>query len=455
MDGSDYLGFPTRNMLAVPDPMSLVGLPGLTGAIWNGVGEVPTNVSQGWKLYVSATLANYVRTLVVVGPILHGHSIPFKYLSSLSRVRDQNAGVFGFSQVGKCIVAYLHDVSKISTLLAVLRGRLEGEEHEGPFVPRLPSAWSGASVFYRFGSYRGGRIEIAGISRLDDRSDPLSVIKLVEVNPFVSADDARTGEETRKSADVSPSILARFPAVSPICRSGKGGVFRAIDIQSPARTGVIVKIGLRLGSVLLDGRDGAHFLERESSMYQALRDSGPGDALARPIAFSREECANVLVLEELQGVDLTLHRSKIANDPSHLASAIRLIQRVHRAGFCLGDAKASNFIVRGEDLLLVDLESVSPLGESRKALPSTFVIVGLPGTSREASDILHFLVSLVCPAARDGLALSQARIIRLPDFADELVAEDAWGHEAIRLLRFALHTLQADPSLQRFDGALS
>jgi hypothetical protein len=206
--------------------------------------------------------------------------------------------------------------------------------------------------------------------------------------------------------------------------------------------------------MLLDGRDGAHFLDREWLMYRAMRDSGLGEVLARPIAFSKEEGANVLVLEEIRGVDLTVHRQRSVNDSSQLASAIRLIQRIHRAGFSLGDAKASNFIVSGTDLFAIDLESASSLCGSREALPSTFMIVGLPAISHAAYDILHFLVSMICPPGREALVLSQARLIRLPDFAYEVVVEDAWGLEAVRLLRIALDMLRTEPSLSAFDRAL-
>jgi hypothetical protein len=453
-DGSEDLHNLLGDMHTVPEPRRLVGQPGATHDIWNGVGTVPESVSQGWKLYVSTTLANFVSTLEVVGPLLRDHGIPFKYLSSLSRVRDQNAGLLGYSQVGKCIVAYLYDESKVPTLLTALRSTLEKMGHEGPFVPRLPAAWRGASVFYRFGSYRGKYVEIAGVERLDDRRDPLSVISLIDVNPFVSLNDCDSGERDGEAGNVVPSVLERFPVVSVICRSGKGGVFRSIDIQEPARTGVIVKIGLRLGSALPDGRDGAHFLDREWRMYAAMIDAGLGNVLARPIAFSEESGANVLVMEEIHGEDLATYRARSTDDASKIAPAIRLIRRIHRAGFSLGDAKAANFILSVRGLVIVDLESANSLSAAAVPLPATFMMDGLRGIGPEAQDIFHFLISLIYPAGRGGSALSQARVIRLPECADEAVAKDAWGGEAIRLLRLAMKALPGAPSMDEFDRAL-
>jgi hypothetical protein len=124
MDGSKHLYYPSHDVPVVPDPISLVGKPGVTDATWSSIGDMPAGVSQGWKLYVPATLANYVSTLKVVGPVFFDNGIPFKYLSSSSRVRDLNAGLFGFSQVGKCIVGYLHDSSKIPTARLGMRARL-------------------------------------------------------------------------------------------------------------------------------------------------------------------------------------------------------------------------------------------------------------------------------------------------------------------------------------------
>jgi hypothetical protein len=233
-------------------------------------------------------------------------------------------------------------------------------------------------------------------------------LNLVGVNPFVSATEVFPGKGKAKRVVGRPSILERFPAVSAICRSGKGGVFRSIDVEDPARTGVVVKIGLQLGSALPDGRDGAHFVDREWQMYSAMIGAGLGDVLPIPIAFSREDDANVLVLEEIHGADLAAHRMRSANDSSRLIPAIRLIRRFHRAGFSLGDAKAANFILRGTDLVVVDLESAKLLCGCRDALPATFLIAGLPSLGLEAQDILHFLVSLIYPAGRDGSAMSQA-----------------------------------------------
>jgi hypothetical protein len=455
MDGSEDTYRSLHEMPLIPDPVRLVGRVGATDATWNGVGIIPAAVSQGWKLYVSATLANYVKTLTVAGPIFHDHGIPFKYLSSWSRVRDQNAGLHGFSQVGKCIVAYLHDATKISPVLAALRGSLDAIGHEGPFVPRLPMAWPGAHVFYRFGSYRGKDLDLAGASHADDRLDPLAVMNLVGANPFISADDVAAEAKKSCQVDVGTSVLARFPAVSAICRSGKGGVFRSIDIEDANQAGVIAKIGLRLGSALPDGRDGAHFVQREWRMYCAMREAGLKDVLAKPIAFSKEADANVLVLEEIEGVDLAVHRTRAASDPSQIIPAICLIRRFHRAGFSLGDAKAANFVLRGNDLVVVDLESASLLSQAQVVLPATFVIAGLPDVGCEAQDIVHFLVSLIYPNGRDRAELSQARLIRLPDAVNGGAINDAWALEAVRLLRLVLETLSKDPFLGEFDRAIA
>jgi hypothetical protein len=87
-------------------------------------------------------------------------------------------------------------------------------------------------------------------------------------------------------------------------------------------------------------------------------------------------------------------------------------------------------------------------------LADDFLIAGLPAIGLEAHDIIHFLVSLTYPAGREGLVLSEARLIRLPEFADDAVPNDAWGREAVRLLRFALEALPKDPLLREFDQVL-
>lgn len=308
MDGSTLSKGGMAAIPPVPCPLDLVDAYGQSDGIWFGVGKVPLDISQGWKLYLSATVANYVSILAGVARIFVTRRIPFKYLSSHSRLRDQNAGIFGYSQVGKCIVAYIYEVEGIEELLVELKTLLDTSGHEGPFVPRVPRAWPGGSVFYRYGRYRPGDLQLGGKNVRDDRSAPLSVIAQVTSNPFTSIFSCAS-KPMNSPGFASSSILERYPVLSPICRSGKGGVFVALNSQSATREEVVVKIGLRLGSMLPDGRDAEYFLAHEFDMYQSMRASGLSRWLPCPLAFSRESSGNILVLERIRGKNLAQLRA--------------------------------------------------------------------------------------------------------------------------------------------------
>lgn len=452
MDGSKLSGGVTGALPPVPCPVDLVGECGHSDGIWFGVGKIPVDISQGWKLYVSATVTNYVPTLIGVARIFFEKSIPFKYLNSHSRLRDQNAGIFGYSQVGKCIVAYTYRVAAIKELLLELKMLLDASGHEGPFVPRVPFAWPGGSVFYRYGGYRSGDLRLGGQNVQDDRSEPRSIIARIPSNPFISI-FPEVSARPQSVGFALPSILERYPVTSPICRSGKGGVFIARNSQSATREEVVVKIGLRLGNMLPDGRDASYFLAREFDMYQAMRASGLSRWLACPIAFSRESIGNLMVLEKICGQNLGQWRADGGVDVSRLVDAVSVIERVHEAGFSLGDAKTANFIASPSGMVLLDLESAHCLSLTYEAMPSTFALKGLSGLSPTAFDVIHFLISAVFKPDLPQVPLSIERSIDVPGFVHSFAPADLWDEAALKLLRIALQRLADDPSLVSIAAA--
>lgn len=416
------------NQVSVPSPMALVGFPGSRNEHWYSVGSPPASIRQGWKLYISATPTNYIDMLHEVAQILVSEGIAFKYLRSLSKLMETNAGLHGFSQIGKCVVAYLHDPSVIPAFVRRLYAALDRLCHEGPFVPRLPQAWNGGCVYYRYGSFTATSIRMDNEWVIDDRNRPGHVLSSIPFDPFVET----FGLGRMQDIDKVSSILTRYPVMEVLCRSGKGGVFHAFDANSDLQTELIAKIGLRRGQSLPDGRDGAYFLRHERSMYEVMSSMGLAEYLPKVIDFSSEYDANVMILERIQGENLAEWRRCGGSDPQWLEMALRMIREIHERGFLLGDAKTANFIKCDFRLVLVDLESCRLLRDGDVVdYPATFNILGVKSLSLYDIDLIHFLVSAIYAGDDMAFSLGRARSIDVQQVLADFVPKDQWDISAL------------------------
>lgn len=417
-----------RRVQVVPSPFELIGVMGSVGEAWCAVGNPSAKINQGWKMYVSAVPKNYVDLLRRIVPLIHGAGLAFKYIASIEKLIEVNAGIHGYSQIGKCVVIYVDDVTLVPELIKALRSCIDQLRHVGPLVPKLDRAWVGACVFYRYGAFRGGRLMVSGQLRKDDRANPIDSSCLDVANPFEASSVC-----THQKASGSSSILEKFPVRRTLCKSGKGGVFEGIDLRDG--TDVIVKIGLRHGQELPDGRDGAHFVAHEAYMYGRMVAAGLGPLLPRVIDTSDETDASILVLEKCSGPNLAVWRKEGGNDTAWLRCAIEAIRRVHAAGFTIGDAKLGNFIRGERTLSLVDLESSSEMGaDGGKPKPSTFRILNSAGWSDRTVDLMHFLVSALYLEDCRGLSFKSARSIDIGEFLRGVSVTDDWSYLAYRAL---------------------
>lgn len=416
---------------AVPDPTALVGVLGLRDEHWYSVGSPPASIAQGWKLYVSATPANYVRVLRAVAEVFMDAGFAFKYLRTLEQLMRMNAGLHGFSQIGKCVVAYLHDPDAIPSLVTRLHMVLDHLRHEGPFVPRLPRAWPGGDVFYRYGSFVSASLIVGGEKLTDDRNQPWNILSKMDSNPF--ADSSSNVGET--GPDEMLSILDRYPVTGTVCKSGKGGVFNAFESNGDQSRELVVKIGLRLGQILPDGRDGAHFVQHERSMYELMRVLELSHCLPRIVDFSVEKDATVLILEKLQGENLADWRRCGGSDPVWLRMAMEMIEMIHCRGLVLGDAKTANFVKVDSKLMLVDLEScrLSVHGNNDN-FPKTFAVLGAERYSLEEVDLIHFLVSAIYPVGHSDRWADRGRSVDVQDLLLNFVPKDEWELTALNAL---------------------
>lgn len=341
--------------------------------------------AEGWKLYVSATVVNFVPMIKRIAPLLLDRRVCFKYLSTLACVDEINSGRRGYSQIGKCLVVYA-DGRPVAEIVDEVARALRQDEHCGPRVPRLARVWDDLPIFYRFGSYSGLTIGLGDAARDDDRDVPITEgwSEIEALGRYRAADDSPL------------QFLLRFRIHEVICKAGKGGVFRAYD-RCDGGSRVIVKIGLRHGQTSLFGVDAGCRLEHEARMYGVVREQNLDLPIAESIDFCVTREASLLAVRELAGPTLAERIMRDEVDIGQLLSVLEVIRSVHLLGMRWYDAKAANVIMTDEGVKVVDLESLDfQVGGfyRNEQPPVTFRVEGLT-VARPTFDLIHFLVSCI------------------------------------------------------------
>lgn len=377
------------------------------GQAWKQCGPAVA-ARQGWKLYVSATLLNFRDVLAAAAPVFDSFGIAYKHAANDKALRKLNAGLAGYSQVGKCIVAYLGEGDRAAALVPALKAALSGFRGQCPDVPFARPLGGRLPLFYRYGSYIGTRIDRGGAEREDDRTDfDLAVPEGID-DPF-----AGFAEPAPRDLRLD-GFLTRYPVFEVISQGGKGGVFAALDIDRPVLTEVILKVGYRHGQMMPDGRDGFALLRAENDFFAALETAGLAALAPAKIAYREFEAKNALVMERLAGPDLMALHMEGSLGRGHVEACLAMLRRIHRAGLFVGDPKLANFVLDGEGgVRAVDFECGGRIGAGAFDLLRTFRLYNPEPQDLAVLDLAHFLFSVLYDATPGPSFSERDRLVDL------------------------------------------
>lgn len=288
----------------IPHPRRLPRpLPYVESEEWFACGPPPAGADQGWKLYVPLTLANAREMVELLAPLLHGFGLHFKYIKNLKLLRKLNAGMFGYTQIGKCFVIYMPEPD--GDVIAALKEALAPFRDQCPAVPCARPFGDDLPLYYRYGAYRGSRLVLGGAAVEDDRKDAGAVPPGVDdrLAPFTTP--VPDNPEIR-------SFLLRYPVFQALTQEGKCGIFLGMNLDSESFQEVVLKVGYHRGQVQPDGSDGCTFLRRELAFYRELDRRGLAGSAPRLIDALDIPRKVILVLEFVPGTSL-LSR-KLAGD---------------------------------------------------------------------------------------------------------------------------------------------
>jgi hypothetical protein len=411
----------------MPHPLELSPeLPFAESEEWFFCGPPPA-ARQGWKLYVPMTILNARELVKLVYPLASRAGLHFKYIKAMSLLRKLNAGIFGYTQVGKGLVFYFPEQDE--GFLKSLKEKLAPYQDQCPAVPCAIPFGDNLPLYYRYGSYVSRRLQVGGYDVEDDRANAKSAVPAgIEdlLKPYTTP------------SDVPPEIhsfLARYPAYEAIQQQGKGGIFIALNLASQTFQEVVLKVGYHRGMVQLDGSDGRDLLRRELMFYRELAYRGVAAVAPELIDALDASRKVVLVLEHIPGSNLLVRRLENQLTVAHLERCWSITQRLHSAGLYLGDAKLANFLAADDGRVWVlDFETAGVIGDQPSPI-RTFHIKPQFSDAR-AADLAHFLASVLYTpdeADREG---PHDKSFDLRAWADNDSETDiaAWAREKLRKL---------------------
>ncbi|GAA3013452.1 class IV lanthionine synthetase LanL [Actinokineospora diospyrosa] len=349
---------------------------------------------QGWKLHVPATPLSACLVLSRAVEVLARHRCAFKFAATLRQLHELVGPNADRNAAGKFLTVYPNDDAHARAVAEDL--------HEATLG--LPGQWiltdrrfrPHSQVFYRYGGFTPPMVltddgEYRSVLRAPDGTvipDQRGVGRVAPswaVDPFVHATaEPSTVASTAPAARTAPSVSAppsasaataataasavliggRFTVRTAIRQNNRGGVYLAED---PAGTRVVLKRFREHTGATVDGGDSRTRARAEARMLSLL---GPQGAAPEFIDIFTSGTDIFVAQQWIDGVPL---RRFVARElrPSGTALALdldlvvdlteqllRLLAKVHAAGYVLGDLTPNNVLVTQQRrLVLIDLES--------------------------------------------------------------------------------------------------
>jgi serine/threonine protein kinase len=352
----------------------------------------PGDLSQGWKLHLSATILSANQTFLAVAPYLRRQGVLFKAPHSLRELQKLNSGLhYGYCQVGKFITVYPRSTDEALRLARRLHHLTR--DQPSPTVPFDSKFRAQGSVYYRYGSFKSLEIENPDGTRTSAVEDPegnlvpdLRVSDQAKpnwvVDPFVRS------RPKRKRLVADNPLKRNFRAFQSLVQRGKGGVYKAFDFRvNPPRL-CILKEGRPHGEVTWEGRDGYWLTKHEEEILITLRAA----SIAVPEVYSSFEMDGnyYLVTEFIYGETLQnflakrQRRLSLSDALQYAVQLFHLLIDIHATGLAWRDCKPANLMVtRDGRLRPVDFEGACSTTNPDPMSWSTLAFAPPGGARRE------------------------------------------------------------------------
>ncbi|NOT87775.1 MAG: protein kinase/lanthionine synthetase C family protein [Lysobacter sp.] len=364
----------------------------LTGHMWTQVvSPIPSRLTQGWKIHLSATLEDAVRALEIVTAIAPARQTEFKFAADPARHLRLLSKNVPRQTGGKFITIYPSSDELFGELLETLHAACG--DLRGPYV-LSDSPYKDSSVLsYRYGGFhnfsevnvfheRKSLVLDGNYRFVEDQRLPNFVVPPFARTPSCVLDaDASTetadgppasGTEDPSEDVAGPVLLnGRYEVLGVLKQSNIGGVYLARDRESGEQ--LVLREARPFTDPDLHGQDAVVRRRRE---YEVLRTLDGLDLAPRAIDFFEEWRHSFLVISHVPGRSLrqiivgkcaTLHSQSTAADLGAwfgLAHRVAIdligkVQAMHARGVVYGDVSTNNIIEHESTgrFVLIDFET--------------------------------------------------------------------------------------------------
>ncbi|WP_369216881.1 class III lanthionine synthetase LanKC, partial [Streptomyces flavofungini] len=335
--------------------------------------------AQGWKIHVSATLANADDIAAVVWDHCVERGVPFKFVPAPALLHLRNSKYASRTGSGKFATLYPADEDRLQELLHGLGKLLEG--FEGPYI-LTDLRWEQGPLYVRYGAFtrrvcdngRGTLVPAVEDDRgrlVPDSRDPaFKVPEWVTLPAFLQPQlDARN---TATVADLPYRIEKALHF------SNGGGVYAGTDTRDGRK--VVLKEGRPHAGLAADGADAVARLAREKDALEKLTGLGVAPEVRDWFLLDGHR---FLVMDFLEGTTLNsffAHRHPLRTSAPEAADiagytrwALRMyraveeaVDAVHGRGVVFNDLHLFNIMVAPdeESVSLLDFEAATTVGEA-------------------------------------------------------------------------------------------
>jgi predicted Ser/Thr protein kinase len=371
--------------------------------------------AQGWKIHLSARMADVPRVLGIVWDYCMSHGVAFKFLRSRPVATMYNAKSAHRGSSGKLVTLYPADLAQFELVLKDLDTLLAGVS--GPYI-LSDLRYGEGPVFVRYGAFRerycldGSGQRVLAMLDADGRPVPDTRGATFTLPPWVSLPAFLEPHLAARNAVTTTGLPYEIERVLHF--SNGGGVYLARDRRTGER--VVLKEGRPHAGLDVAGRDAVTRLEHERDILDRLAGL---DVVPRVVDFFTLGDHRFLVQEFIDGTALQrllVHRyplTRADRDDSAvagytewalgiLAKVDRAVADLHARGVVFGDLHPDNILVtESERIVFVDFEVATLAADRARAA------LAHPG--------------FVAPADRDGVDVDRYALacLRLNLFAPQ------------------------------------
>ncbi|WP_201752794.1 class III lanthionine synthetase LanKC [Micromonospora rubida] len=335
---------------------------------------------QGWKIHVSATLANAERVLDAVWAYCVPRGLSFKFLRGPRTLLLRNSKYASRSASGKFVTIYPRDTAELELACKELDALLAGEA--GPYI-LSDLRYGGGPVHVRYGGFArryclspDGQVVPAiadGAGTLvPDRRDPV-----FHLPDWVTLPDFLAPHLAARGATSTTEVPYRIEKV--IHFSNGGGLYVGRDLRTD--TEVVLKEARPHAGLDADGIDAVARLEREATALRRLADLPQVPAVHDEFAlgehrflaleFIEGRALNKVVVDRYPLIDADAteaDRAAYADWARDVLTQVEaIVAAIHERGLVYGDLHLFNIMVRPDDrVALVDFEVAAPIEGHRR-----------------------------------------------------------------------------------------